>query len=178
VNQFCYYFESFLPAFKSFLCHNIGGWLKKNKKIGGVKMTHLIKVENKFEMSRGDILVCRKSFKGTVEEQRVSSSGYEYQIGEEDYLEISVDNQQEELGPCKIDIWSNGPVTFVPPEAASVTVIPSEDVETNTSLRIPSGPPTWKLEIMKPISDFISRGDPSGDKTNVTVGDDEPGGWG
>lgn len=163
-------------------------------------MTHIIKVENKFEMSRRDIRVRRKSFEGTLEEQRVSCPEYEYQNGEEerrkvsfslgsvegqeDYLEISVDNQQEELGPCKIDIWSNGPVTFAPPGAASITVIPSEDVETNTSLRIPSGLPTWKLEIMMPSepdsdeedaeSDLIDR---EGSQVNVKVGDDEPGGW-
>jgi len=94
--------------------------------------------------------------------------------GEEDYLEISVDNQQEELGPCKIDINSIGPVTFIPPAAASVTVLPPIDVETlktNTSLRIPSGLPTWKLEILMPVE--IPR---EGSQINVTVGDPPPGG--
>lgn len=153
-------------------------------------MTHLIEVENKFEMSRPDILVRRKSFEGTMEEQRVSSPSYQYgseerrtvsfslgsEEGENDYLEIIVDNQQEELGPGKIDIWSNGPVTFIPPAAAVVTVLPAIDVETletNTSLRIPSGLSTWKLEIMMPAE--IPR---EGSQTNVTLGDAPPGGLG
>jgi len=159
-------------------------------------MTCSIEVENNFEMNRGDILVRRKSFEGTMEEQRASFPAYEYGDrlekrrkvdlsleGEQDYLEISVDNQQQELGPCKIDIWSNGPVTFIPPETATVTVIPSEDVETITTVRIPSGPPTWKLEIMMPPTPGIQKGYPEsisipreGSQTNVTVGDEPPGG--
>jgi hypothetical protein len=186
VNQFCYHFESFLPAFKSFLCHNIGRWLRNNKNTGGVKMTCSISVINTFEMSQKDIQVRRKCWGKTLEESPAYGYGEEERRqvnfslgevdGEEDYLEISVDNQQDELGPCKIDIWSNGPVTFNPPAAASVTVIPSKDVETletNTSLRIPSGLPTWKLEIMRPCE--IPR---EGSQVNVTVGEDEPGGWG
>ena len=159
-------------------------------------MTCSFEVENRFEMNRGDILVRRKSFEGTMEEQRVrfpADDGDRLEKrrkvdlsleGEQDYLEISVDNQQQELGPCKIDIWSNSPVIFIPPAAASVTVIPSEDVETNTSLRIPSGLPTWKLEIMIPPvtgsdeenaeSDLRDR---EGSQTSVTLGDAPPGGW-
>jgi len=168
----------------------------------GEKKTLSIKVENNFEMARRDIQVRRKCWGKTLEEQRISYPAYEFgdveeesrmvklSLGEvdseEDYVEISVDNQQEELGPCKINIKSNGPVTFIPPAAASVTVILLEDEETfktKTSLRIPSGLPTWKLEIMKPSepgsdvgdteSDLISR---EGTQVNVTVGDDQPGG--
>ena len=159
-------------------------------------MTHFIEVENKFEMTRGDILVRRKSYDGTREEQRVrfpADDGDRLEKrrkvnlsleGDQDYLEIIVDNQRDELGPCKIDICSNGPVTFIPPAAASVTVNPSEDVETITTLRIPSGPPTWKLDIMMPPTQSSQEGYPEsisipreGSQTNVTVGDDEPGGW-
>ena len=167
-------------------------------------MTHSVEVENKFEMSRGDILVRRKSFEGTIEEQRIScpvyGSGAEREEsrmvklslgaveGEDDYLEISVDNQQEELGPCKIEICSTGPVTFIPPAAAVVTVLLPKDVETletNTRLRIPSGLPTWKLEIMRPHQSISSEGDAvsggiyrdEGSTTNVKVGDAPPGGW-
>ena len=152
-------------------------------------MTHLIEVKNNFEVTRGDILVRRKSLEGAMEEQRANFPSYEVGAegrkkvsfslgaveGEEDYLEISVDNRQEELGPCRINISSIGPVTFIPPAGVSVTVIPPEDVEnleTNISLRIPSGLPTWKLEIMKPAE--FSR---EGSQTNVTVGDDKPGDW-
>jgi hypothetical protein len=162
-------------------------------------MTHSIEVENRFEMNRRDIQVRRKSREETLEEQRVSCPAYEYGDveeerrkvsfslgpveGEKDYLEISVDNQQDELGPCRINIWSNGPVRFVPPGSASITVIPSEDVETYTSLRIPSGPPTWKLEIMRPPEQSSDEGDgvlglihrDEGSMINVTVGEDPPG---
>jgi hypothetical protein len=31
LNQFFYHFESFLPAFKLFLCYNISGLLKLNR---------------------------------------------------------------------------------------------------------------------------------------------------
>jgi len=150
-------------------------------------MEHLFEVRNKFEMNRGNLLVRRKRFDGNMEEQRVNcpSNKNEKEAsgvlsfspgaveGEEDYLEISVDNQQEELGPCKIDIWSTGPVTFIPPAEASVTVLLPEDVETletNTSLRIPSGLPTWKLKIMMP-----GEHPREGSQTNVTVGDAPPG---
>ena len=147
-------------------------------------MTFSIKVENKLEMAQRDIHVRRKSREGVLDEQRIRCPGYAESFslgaveGEDDYLEISVDNQQDELGPCKIDITSNGPVRFVPPGAASINVIPSEDVETYTLLRIPSGPPTWKLEIMRPPapeSGLISR---EGSMTNVTVTEDDPGGEG
>ena len=152
-------------------------------------MTHFIEVKNNFEVTRRDILVRRKSLEGTMEEQRASFPSYEVgaeerkkvsfslgaAAGEEDYLEISVDNRQEELGPCRINISSIGPVTFIPPAGVSVTVIPPGDVEnleTNISLRIPSGLPIWKLEIMKPAES--SR---EGSQTNVTLGDDRPGDW-
>ena len=152
-------------------------------------MTHFIEVKNNFKVTRGDILVRRKSLEGTMEEQRVSCPSFKdgaeerekvnfslgAVAGEEDYLEISVDNRLEELGPCKINISSIGPVTFIPPAGVSVTVIPSKDVEaleTNISLKIPSGLPTWKLEIMKPAETPRE-----GSQTNVTLGDDRPGDW-
>jgi hypothetical protein len=162
-------------------------------------MAFTVKVENKFTMARRDIQVRRKSWGKILEEQRVSCPASEYGAGEqeskpvklylgevdgeEDYLEISVDKQQEELGPCKTEIRSNGPVTFIPPGEASITVIPSEDVETHTALRIPSGPPTWKLEIMRPLQ-TSSEGEDAvpgliprdeGSTIDVTVGDDPPG---
>jgi hypothetical protein len=159
-------------------------------------MSFTVKVNNEFAMARRDILVRRKSFEGTMEEQQVSGPTYKYgdekeegkgrtvklSLGEvdgvEDYLEISVDNQKEELGPCKIDIRSYVPVTFIPPAAASVTVIPPKDVETletNTSLRIPSGLPTWKLEIRRPSELGSDEGDREGTQVNVRVSDDTPG---
>lgn len=154
-------------------------------------MTFSIEVENKFEMSPRDIHIRRKSRETTMEEHMASCPGYVSgnieekrsivslplgaDAGEGDYLEISVDNQQVNLGPCRIDIWSNVPFTFIPPGTAAISIIPSEDGETNTSLKIPSGLPTWKLEIMRPISIALPRDEDSEGMTNVTVGDDEPG---
>ena len=159
-------------------------------------MKFSVEVKNEFGMARRDLLVRRKSFEGTMEEQQVSGPTYEYGDGKEegkgrmvklslgevdgmeDYLEISVDNQQEELGPCKIDIKSYVPVTFIPPAAASVTVFPLEDVETKTTLKIPSGLPTWKLEIRRPSEPGSDEEDREGTQVNVIVGEEEPGGGG
>jgi hypothetical protein len=154
-------------------------------------MTFSIEVENKFEMTRREIQVRHKSLEEILEEQRIINPVVETGYGEEerrkvsfslgseggekDYLEISVDNQKSDLGPCKIDIWSNISFSFIPPGTAKVTVIPSEDGETNTSVKIPSGLSTWKFDIMRSIEQ-LCRGDDTG-TANVTVGEDEPGGW-
>jgi hypothetical protein len=167
--------------------------LKKNKNIGGQKMTFSIEVENKFEAARRDIHVLRKSWEETLETHRVSCPVYgrgeeEKQAvalslgtepGQEDYLQISVDNDQVDLGPCKIDLPANVPFTFIPAGTGSITVIPQANGSTGTSLRIPPGPPAWKLEIKKPSGENVARiteSDPS--EPNVTVGDDGPGGQG
>ncbi|MGD2085197.1 MAG: hypothetical protein PVH61_03340 [Candidatus Aminicenantes bacterium] len=151
-------------------------------------MTFSIEVENRFEMNRRDIQVCRKNRGEIREEHRiscpVSESGedegkrsfislpLEAVDEEEDFLEISVDNQQVDLGPCKVVLWSDISFTFTPPGTANITLLPSKEWETNTSIKIPSGLPTWKLEI-KPT---VSRADDTG-TINVTVEDDAPGGW-
>jgi len=159
-------------------------------------MKFSIKVENKFKMAQRNIYVRRKSREEILDGQRIRCPKSAYGDREEerrvvsfslgavdreeevDCLEISVANQQDELGPCKIDIKSNGPVTFAPPAAASITVIPSEDLETYTSLRIPSGLPTWKLEIMRPPASESGLIPRDGSMTNVTVTEDDPGGEG
>ena len=169
-------------------------------------MTFSIEVENGFEMNPRDIQVRRKSRGETLEEHQVCPlyEGGKEEIrtvdlflgavdGEEDYLEISVveDEQQPDLGPCKIDLRSNVPFRFIPRGTESLTVMmvtqvdQVEEGKTITSLKIPSGPPTWKLEIMRPPEPVSEEGypeslsnsrDPVGN-TNVTVGDDDPGGW-
>jgi hypothetical protein len=147
-------------------------------------MTFPIKVENKFEMARRDIHVRRKVWEEIKEEQTVNypvnggvdavSLSLGEVDGEEDYLEISVDNQQADLGPCKIDLPVNVPFTFIPAGIGSIEVTPPANGETVTSLRIPSGQPAWKLEVREPS--VIPREENG--ITNVTVGDDPPGGGG
>lgn len=165
-------------------------------------MTFSIGLENRFGTSQRDIRVRRKSRKETLEEQRVSYPAYEYgegeeeksaasfslgsMEGEEDYLEISVGDEQADLGPCKIELPANVPFRFIPGGITSIAVFPPKNRGAVTLLRIPSGPPTWKLEIMRPpepASDeedtesvLISRAD-EGSMPDVTVGDDQPGGW-
>ena len=155
-------------------------------------MAFTIEVENRFEMTRRDLQVRHKRLEETLAEQRVScipgESGdavvenrwFNCSLGpvegEQEYLEISVDNREAELGPCRIGIWSDVPFTFIPPGTAAVSVFLSKEGETDLSLKIPSGLPAWKLEIMRPTGPS-SRADDSG-TVNVTVSDDEPGGLG
>jgi len=169
-------------------------------------MTFSIELENSFGMNRRDIRVRRKSRGETLEEKRVSYPAYEFGAGEEesrtmglslgsveqeeDYLEISVveDEQQPNLGPCKIDLRSNVPFRFIQGGTESLTVMMVKHLEegkTITSLKIPSGPPTWKLEIMRPPAQSSQEGYPEslsnsreGSFPDVRVGDDDPGGWG
>ena len=164
-------------------------------------MTYSFKVENKFELAQRDIHVMRKNLEETLEEHRVNYPVYgegeeetqtvALSLGTveelEDYLEIRVDNDQVELGPCKIDLPAEVPFTFIPAGSGSVTVVPSSNG--NTSLKIPSGLPTWKLAIMKPAElaevteqGLASMADAPGimesapTEPNVSVGDDGPGG--
>jgi hypothetical protein len=147
-------------------------------------MSFPIKVENKFEMARRDIHVRRKVWEEILEEHTVNYpvNGEVKMVdislgemdGEEDYLEISVDNRRADLGPCKIDLGSNVPFTFIPAGIGSIEVTPPANGETVTSLRIPSGQPAWKLEVRGPS--VIPREE--GGITNVTVGDGDPGGGG
>jgi hypothetical protein len=161
-------------------------------------MTFSIKLENKFKMVPRNIQVVRRNSWGEIlDEHRVSCPEPEtrdvdkeskpviFSLGsvdqKEDYLEISVveDEKQPDLGPCKIDLKKNVPFRFIPGETESITVMmvsrfEEEEGEIITSLKIPSGPPTWKLEIMSPPG--LPR-DGEGSTTNVKVGDDDPGGW-
>ena len=153
-------------------------------------MTFSIEVENKFEMGQRDICVLRKSWEETLEEHRVSCPVYEEGKeekravalslgtveGQEDYLEISVGNDQVDLGPCRIDLPSHVPFTFIPAGTGSLTVIPSGNGK-RTSLKIPAGLPAWKMEITRPSGPMSQiRGEDAGEGNNVTVGDDGPGG--
>jgi len=165
-------------------------------------MAVLIKVENKFEMAQRDIHVLRKSQQETLEEHRVCCPYGELEEenpavrlplgmveGQVDYLEISVDNDQVELDPCKIELSANVPFTFIPAGTESITVVPSENGGNKISLKIPPGLPKWKLEVMEPAEPVESTGQDllgmensqwnrqsSPNEPNVTVGDDGTGG--
>lgn len=164
-------------------------------------MSYQINVENKFEVANRDIHVRRKEWDDVLEELRLSypqsevqdTNRAEFALGQMetqgDYLEICVDNEVEELGPCRIMLPANAPFTFVPGTIGSITVEPPKNGSAVTAVKIPSGLPTWKLEIMQPspqevahlpeVEQMISReGDDPDDMNNVTVGEDQPGGGG
>ena len=167
-------------------------------------MTFSIKLENKFKTVPRDIQVRRKNRGKNLDEHQVSSpardvekerTAVNFSLGAvdlaEDYLEISVvddeQQQQHDLGPCKIDLRKNVPFRFIPGGTESITVKMVKHLEkgkTITSLKIPLGPPTWKLEIMRPPEPGSEEGDAEpglidreGSLPDVTVGDEEPGGW-
>jgi hypothetical protein len=158
-------------------------------------MTYSIEVENKFEMAQRDIHVSRKLWEESLDQRSLAYPVLESGIplsrqvidfelgavaGDEDYLEIRVDDEQSELGPCKVDLPANVPFTFVPAGVGSITVVPPENGSNITSLKIPSSIPTWKLEVMRPMEPAAGRIPHRGesDANNVTIGDDEPGGDG
>lgn len=145
-------------------------------------MTFSIQVENKLETAQKGVIVRSKQFDEVTREEsldypvnsQVQDVLMELESGEnsEEYLEISIDQPLEAMGGCKIDVPVNMPYTFLPGDTGSLTVIPPENGSTHMSLHIPSGLPTWKLELSQPLD--VPRGDPN----NVTIGDDEPGGGG
>lgn len=158
-------------------------------------MTLSIEVENKFGISQRDIHILRKVSEEIKERHRVNYPGDEKkravrlsledvddQGDYQDYLEISLDNQQLDLGPCRVELTSNLSLTFFPTGIESLKVIPSENGKP-TTLRIPPGLPGWKLAIRSSGSRVAERN--TGDETNsgpgggdgVTIGDDGPGGW-
>jgi hypothetical protein len=151
-------------------------------------MTFSIEVENKFEMAQRDIHVLRKVWGDTKESHRVRDPdgsrkrAVDLSLGAapaeaDDYLEISVDKEMREIGPCRIDLPAAIPFSFIPAGARSITVIPAVGGG-QTSLRIPEGPPGWKLQLMKPQEPLaqVMEEDSGNSNNNVTVGDDGPGG--
>jgi hypothetical protein len=145
-------------------------------------MTFSIEVENKLETAQKGIIVRCKQLDEVIREEAVNFPepgqvqsvlmDLESDGGADEYLEICIDGQQEEMGGCKIAAPSDMPYTFFPGAAGSLSVTPPEEGSNLMSLHIPSGLPTWKLELNQPL-DF-----PRGDPNNVTVGEDEPGGNG
>ena len=147
-------------------------------------MSFLFEIENKFEMSCRDIHVQRKFSGETRENGQVYYPGKEeenaavFSIEEIDKqsecLEISVDQEELELGPSKVELPGNIPFTFIPAGSRSLTVIPASG---RVSLKIPAGLPGWKLQLMKPKESVAYTMDGPDDsiKNNVTVGDDAPG---
>lgn len=155
-------------------------------------MTFSIEVENKFKISQRDIHIYRKNSRETKEVLRVGYPGevergavtlsLENDEGTNEHLEIRVDNQQLNLGPCRIELPSDFTFTMFPGGVERLQVIPSDN-SNRTALRIPPGLPGWKLAI-KPSRSMKVRqnigeepGSGEGGGENVTVGDDGPGGW-
>lgn len=171
-------------------------------------MTYLIEVENKFETAKRNITVRRRNWGESLEETTVSypalkgpgetfipetaKMSLDSLIDAGEYLEISVNDPNLEMGPCRVELPPDAPFTFIANDPGCVTVLPN-DRETHTNvLRIPSGLPTWKLEIMPPQNLYETGKETNIVETallqtpleeqqtinNVTVGDDEPGGGG
>jgi hypothetical protein len=154
-------------------------------------MTFSVEVENKFEMAQRDIHVLRKVWGDTKESHRVrypdgnEKRAVDLSLGTvpeeaDDYLEISVDKEKRELGPCRIDLPADIPFSFIPSGARSITVVPAVG-SGQTSLRIPAGLPGWRLQLMKPqepLAQVMEEADSGNSNNNVTVGDDGPGGDG
>ncbi len=152
-------------------------------------MAYLINVENNFQMSKRKIRVRHQHWDETLNSHRLNFPGEldrldsneartaAFSIGELDkegeYLEISVNRHQEELGPCRIHVPSGIPFSFIPGGKEQITTIPSDNGN-GTVIKIPAGLPTWKLKIMTPaLTDGLSKIMEGG--KNITVEDDGPG---
>jgi hypothetical protein len=153
-------------------------------------MTFSIKVENDFKRGRRGIIVYNSSQKQDriipwkAGPEDVTKREFELSTGsgnDDDYLVIAVAPGGGDLKRCKINLPANVPFTFIPGGTERITIIPSSDGKQNT-LRVPAGPPTWRLKIRSPLEPVepLLRQDPGsgeGGGNNVTVGDDGPGGW-
>jgi hypothetical protein len=164
-------------------------------------MTFRIGVENKFEISRRNLRVRRISLEEeeTLEEHSLDFPREEMlpgnnparsfeleETGGREVLELSMEDTETELDlPCRIDLPQGIPFNILPGDVQFLSVIPGV---TGTTLKIPVGLPTWRVEIMsplKPADEEVSEpgavllsGTRSGGDPNVSAGDDEPGGGG
>jgi len=98
------------------------------------------------------------------------------------FLLLTITPGPGNMGRCKIDLPdnSNFNFNFIPAGIENVTVASSN----STALRIPPGPPVWKLRIVNATDspeqqspqtiNYAARDLDSKDPTNVTVGDDPP----
>ena len=149
-------------------------------------MTFSIDVENKFRKGRRGIIVYDSSekqdwilpWKNNGQGTKLKKFMLPADSGkDDDYLNIAVAPGGGKLGRSKIVLPANIPFTFIPGGIDSITIIPSGD---RVYIKIPEGPPTWQLKIMKPSEPIgYLMGDdstPPENSGNVTVGDDGPGG--
>ncbi|MCP5046933.1 MAG: hypothetical protein GY940_07155 [bacterium] len=111
--------------------------------------------------------------------------------GKNDWLEIGVFDENNDLEGCRIDLSPNLPFLLIPGETGEISAKILID-KYGTVIKIPGGPPTWKLKLLKPhepVESTLSMSKTSmatsesskelpDNGHNVTVGDDGPGGNG
>lgn len=147
-------------------------------------MPNKIKVTNNFESGHRRIIVHNNS---NGEDQVVSweegNNQKEFEVPEPgNFLLLTIAPGPGDLDKCRIDLPDNRDFTFsfIPARIQKLTISPSR----RKTLRIPAGPPAWKLTItnssgspeqqqQQPIS-YVAKDLDTKDPTNVTVGDDPP----
>ncbi|UCH96263.1 MAG: hypothetical protein JSV88_05240 [Candidatus Aminicenantes bacterium] len=146
-------------------------------------MSYAIEVQNKFVKARRDVHAYRKySDNGnivTLQEETIGFPPNENEVrkelfnlgaqyGDQEFLEIVVDNDQLDLGPTTID-FPVGRTIVISPGLIKVTATNNGlDVR---ALSIRTGKPQWRVEIAMPVEGFgVSSPD------NVSIGDDNGGG--
>jgi hypothetical protein len=153
-----------------------------------LEMTLSIEVENDFKRGRRGIIVHNSSqnqdwivpWKKNGQED--TKQEFDFPTGKDDYLVIAVTPGGGDLKGCKADLPAALPFIFIPGGMEKMKILTSSDGE-RTTLRIPQGPPTWQLKIRNPLKAAdMQRGDEGegsgeGGGSNVTLGDDGPGGW-
>lgn len=141
-----------------------------------------IKVTNNFTEGHRRIIVHNNSNgEDTIISWNNGNNQKEFEVPEPgNFLLLTITPGPGDLDRCRIDLPDNRDFrfNFIPAGIENVTVASSN----STALRIPPGPPTWKLIIVNaagspeqqsPIS-YAARDLDSKDPTNVTIGDDPP----
>jgi len=140
-----------------------------------------ITISNNFKIGHRRIIVFNNSdSEDTIISWKEGCNQQAFELPEPgNFLLLTIAPGPGDLDKCRIDLPDNRDFrfTFIPAGTENITVAPAN----STALRIPPGPPTWKLIIrnqekspeQQPIS-YVSRDLDTKDPTNVTVGDDPP----
>jgi hypothetical protein len=150
-------------------------------------MTLTIEVKNNFKRGKRGIIVHDSSKKQDWivpwEKNALGDTTQEFDFpgGTDDYLVIAVTPGAGDLKWCKAELPAALPFIFIPGGMEKIGILTSSDGE-RTTLRIPPGSPTWQLKIRQPTQIMAQManeepGSGEGGGSNVTVGDDGPGGW-
>jgi len=130
-----------------------------------------ITIENKLAAEKRDINVFHHSTRSAHIISHLSSVTLPLECdGEDDYLYISVVRGPGNLWmDCVINVpsWAN----FEFSSEGKLTVTHSSD-NSRTSLKIPSGPPTWGLKITRPARLWHIDPLSANNRDNVIIGDD------